>query len=64
MQEALRRRALDLQDSLVLTEFLQNVQLEEMLNQRNHMQVRWGKGGKQSKEWGESVHGSAFACIK
>ncbi|KAJ6664695.1 hypothetical protein lerEdw1_006268 [Lerista edwardsae] len=38
VQEALRRRTLDLQDSLVLTEFLQNVQLEEMLNQRNHQQ--------------------------
>ncbi|XP_066474712.1 spectrin beta chain, non-erythrocytic 2-like isoform X2 [Tiliqua scincoides] len=38
VQEALQRRALDLQDSLVLTEFLQNVQLEELLNQRNHTQ--------------------------
>ncbi|XP_054840217.1 uncharacterized protein LOC129332900 [Eublepharis macularius] len=36
VQEALRHRASDLHDSLVLTEFLQNVQLEEMLSQRNH----------------------------
>lgn len=63
VHEALQRRALDLQDSLVLTEFLQNMQLEEMLNQRNHKEVRWGKDGTK-KEMRESVFGSAFACIK
>ncbi|XP_048339258.1 uncharacterized protein LOC125425723 isoform X2 [Sphaerodactylus townsendi] len=35
VQEVLQRRASELRDSLVLTEFLQNVQLEEMLSQRN-----------------------------
>ncbi|XP_077198485.1 uncharacterized protein LOC143839818 isoform X2 [Paroedura picta] len=36
VQETLKRRASELRDSLVLTEFLQNVQLEEMLSQRNN----------------------------
>ncbi|XP_053160357.1 uncharacterized protein LOC128348748 isoform X3 [Hemicordylus capensis] len=47
MQEALQRRASDLNDSLVLTEFLQNVQLEEMLNQKNHTQAVANQVGSQ-----------------
>ncbi|XP_061480818.1 uncharacterized protein LOC133383685 isoform X2 [Rhineura floridana] len=39
VQEALQRRASDLKDSVILTEFLQNVRLEEMLSQRNQIQV-------------------------
>ncbi|XP_043367515.1 uncharacterized protein LOC119853909 isoform X4 [Dermochelys coriacea] len=35
VQAALQRRAEDLRDSLVLSEFLQNVQQEEVLSQRN-----------------------------
>ncbi|XP_037751426.1 uncharacterized protein LOC114022359 isoform X2 [Chelonia mydas] len=35
MRAALQRRAEDLRDSLVLSEFLQNVQQEEVLSQRN-----------------------------
>lgn len=40
VQEALRCQASDLHDSLVLNEFLQNVQLEEMLSQSNQTLVR------------------------
>ncbi|XP_042299883.1 uncharacterized protein LOC121917799 isoform X5 [Sceloporus undulatus] len=39
VQDALRHRASDLRDSLILMEFLQNVQLEEMLSQRNEKQA-------------------------
>ncbi|XP_078503438.1 uncharacterized protein LOC144762155 [Lissotriton helveticus] len=35
VKDAVRRRELDLRDSLVLSEFLQNVQREEKLSQRN-----------------------------
>ncbi|XP_069464952.1 uncharacterized protein [Ambystoma mexicanum] len=35
MRDVLRRRALDLRDSLVLSEFLQNVQMEETLSQKS-----------------------------
>ncbi|XP_062981477.1 spectrin beta chain, non-erythrocytic 5-like [Elgaria multicarinata webbii] len=39
VQEALRHQASDMRDSLILMEFLQNVQLEEMLNQKNPTQA-------------------------
>ncbi|XP_044300895.1 uncharacterized protein LOC123030759 isoform X1 [Varanus komodoensis] len=39
VQEALQRRASDMRDSLILTEFLQDVELEEMLSQRNLKQT-------------------------
>ncbi|XP_060610035.2 spectrin beta chain, non-erythrocytic 1-like isoform X2 [Anolis sagrei] len=47
VQDALRRRASDLRDSLILIEFLQNVQLEEMLSQRNEKQGVPNKLGSQ-----------------
>ncbi|XP_062829890.1 uncharacterized protein LOC100551915 isoform X2 [Anolis carolinensis] len=47
VQDALRRRASDLRDSLILIEFLQNVQLEEMLSQRNEKQAVPNKLGSQ-----------------
>ncbi|XP_072847910.2 uncharacterized protein LOC110074663 isoform X3 [Pogona vitticeps] len=39
VQDNLQQRSLGLHDSLILMEFLQNVQLEEMLNQKNQMQA-------------------------
>ncbi|XP_053238868.1 uncharacterized protein LOC128410983 isoform X2 [Podarcis raffonei] len=39
VQEALQRRTSDLKDALVLTEFLQNVHMEEMLSHRNQVQA-------------------------
>lgn len=49
MQENLQQRALGLRDSLILMEFLQNVRLEEMLNQKNQMQVRRRKRRKKEQ---------------
>nr|XP_034964067.1 uncharacterized protein LOC118081770 isoform X3 [Zootoca vivipara] len=39
VQEALRRRTSDLKDALVLTKFLQNVHMEEMLSHKNQVQA-------------------------
>ncbi|KAL8185660.1 UNVERIFIED_CONTAM: hypothetical protein K2H54_056728, partial [Gekko kuhli] len=47
VQEALQCRASELHDSLVLTEFLQNVQQEEMLSQRNNTQAVANQLGSQ-----------------
>ncbi|KAJ7340935.1 hypothetical protein JRQ81_004222 [Phrynocephalus forsythii] len=47
VQENLQQRALGLHDSLVLMEFLQNVRLEEMLNQKNQMQAEPDEHGSE-----------------
>ncbi|XP_033000442.1 uncharacterized protein LOC117044110 isoform X4 [Lacerta agilis] len=47
VQEALQRRTSDLKDSLILTEFLQNVHMEEMLSHRNQGQAAANQLGSQ-----------------
>lgn len=66
VQAALRRRAADLRDSLVLSEFLQNLQEEEARSRQGSGEVSSGDGSPlgpsswgRPKGWSEACRGAA-----